>query len=96
MGEQTQTPPASGGWFDTFAQIANGYFQWKTAEQQADATGQGQVNLNNTVEQQAGVGQVPLTGGQYNSVGGQVAGVNTTTLMVGGLGLVLAVLLLRK
>lgn len=93
MNEQAT---ATTGWFDTFAQIANGYFNYRTAEAQADATGKGQVNLNNTVEHQTGVGQVPLSGDQLNNVmSGTTAGVNNTVLIVSGVAII-AVLLLRK
>lgn len=54
------------GYLDSFTQLVNGYFQFKTAEAQADAAGVGQQNLNNTVEQDANVNnQNPLNSDQY-------------------------------
>lgn len=86
----------STSWFDSFAEIANGYFQFRTAEAQADATGAGQAQLNNTVEQQTGTGQVPLGGSQLNGAGSLINGVDNKVLVFGGIGLLAAVLLIKR
>lgn len=91
-----ETTQAQGTWFDSFAQIASSYFNMRGAESQADASGAAQAQLNNTVEQQTGTGQVPLNGDQLSGLSGQIGGINANYLILGGVGLLATLLIIKK
>ena len=93
MTVQTST---SGGFWDSFTELANGYLTFRTAEAEADATAAGQNALNNTVEQTANVNQAqPLTSTQYSGFTQSIT--SNPALAVGGaLALAVVYLLAKK
>ncbi len=86
-----------GGVGDTFSNLAGSYLKLRTAQAQADVVGAGQTQLQTSVEQPQGNGQVPLTSGQLNAATSNSMGGFTQQQMLMGAGaLALVVVLIAK
>ncbi|WP_286269532.1 hypothetical protein [Thalassotalea hakodatensis] len=93
-------PPNSGGYIDSFFSLADSYLKMRDSQYQADVTGAGQAQLNNTVEQPQGNGQVPLTSEQLsqatNNTTSGFGGLSTNQLVIGAAALAAVFLIAKK